>query len=232
MSLKVERSAAQAALAEAVGPGGDPTARPRYTQPSYRFLKRSADIVLSGFALLVLFPVFFGLTLVIAAMDGFPVVFKQRRLGEGGRVFTMFKFRSMRKNAEEILRSDPKLMEEFQKSFKLKNDPRLLPCGAFIRKTTLDELPQLFNVFKGEMSLVGPRPIVEKEIEKYGEFAWVYLAMKPGCAGLWQCGGRSDLDYAERIRLDHEYFMTAGFRRDFLVIWNTLGAIFKQKGAF
>jgi lipopolysaccharide/colanic/teichoic acid biosynthesis glycosyltransferase len=108
----------------------------------------------------------------------------------------------------------------------------LLKIGKFIRSTTIDELPQLINVLKGDMSIVGPRPIVPKEIEKYGDKASVYYAMKPGCAGLWQCSGRSDLEYSERIALDEEYYWTASLRRDLFVVWRTLLSIFQRKGAF
>lgn len=204
---------------------------PRYTDKSYRFMKRTFDIVLSGLGMIFLFPIFLVVSLLIVFNDGWPVLFKQKRLGEKGREFYIYKFRSMRKDAEAILASRPDLMEEYQRTFKIANDPRLLKCGKFIRSTTLDELPQLWNVFKGDMSLVGPRPIVLKEIEMYGEHRDIYFAMKPGCAGLWQCSGRSDLDYETRIELDREYYRTAGFRRDFLVILRTVKSIFKREGA-
>lgn len=207
-------------------------AKPRYAAPSYRFLKRTFDVLGSASLLLLLFPVFLIVTIVVALNDGFPVIFKQRRLGEGGKEFWMYKFRSMRKDAEEILRSRPDLMKEYQETFKIQNDPRLLKAGKFLRKSSLDELPQLVNVLKGEMSLVGPRPIVAKEIEKYGAHQSVYLAMKPGCAGLWQCSGRSELTYDERIEKDIEYYMHASFRRDFLVLWRTAVSVIKREGAY
>ena len=206
-------------------------AAPRYMDRSYRVMKRIFDFTLSLIGLIVLFPVFVAISLLIVLSDGFPIIFKQLRLGEGGKEFYIYKFRSMRRNAEEILRSDPKLMEEYQRTFKLENDPRLLSFGKFLRSTSLDELPQLFNVLKGEMSLVGPRPIVLKEIEKYGEDETVYMAMKPGCAGLWQCSGRSDLSYPERVALDVEYFRTAKMRMDVMVLLKTVKSIFKRQGA-
>ena len=207
-------------------------AKPRYTAPSYRFLKRVFDIFGSLTLIILLFPVFLIVTLIVACSDGFPVIFKQRRLGEGGKEFWIYKFRSMRKDAEEILRSRPDLMKEYQETFKIQNDPRLLPAGSFLRKTSLDELPQLFNVLFGNMSLVGPRPIVASEIAKYGQHQNVYLAMKPGCAGLWQCSGRSQLTYEERIEKDIEYYMHASFRRDFLVLWRTGVSVIKREGAY
>jgi lipopolysaccharide/colanic/teichoic acid biosynthesis glycosyltransferase len=206
--------------------------RPRYTHRFYRFGKRLFDISLSAAGLLVCFPLMLAVAAAIVVNDGFPFIFRQTRLGEGGRRFTIYKFRSMRKDAEEILRSRPDLMEEYERTFKIENDPRLLKIGKFIRSTTIDELPQLINVLKGDMSIVGPRPIVPKEIEKYGDKANLYYAMKPGCAGLWQCSGRSDLDYAERIALDEEYYWTASLRRDLYVVWRTLLSICQRKGAF
>lgn len=219
--LAVNRAVEQAGLDHA----------PRYMDRSYRVMKRIFDFTLSLFGLLVLFPVFLALSVLIVLADGFPVIFKQRRLGEGGREFSIYKFRSMRRDAEQILRSNPALMEEYRRTFKIENDPRLLKFGKFIRSTSLDELPQLINVLKGEMSLVGPRPIVPQEIEKYGDDRDVYMAMKPGCAGLWQCSGRSDLEYDERIALDVRYFKTAKMRMDVLILFKTLKSIFKREGA-
>jgi lipopolysaccharide/colanic/teichoic acid biosynthesis glycosyltransferase len=206
--------------------------RPRYTHRFYRVAKRTFDVLASTAGLLVLFPLMLLVAVAIVINDGFPFIFRQVRLGEGGRKFTIYKFRSMRKDAEKILQSRPDLMEEYQRTFKIENDPRLLKIGKFIRSTTIDELPQLINVLKGDMSIVGPRPIVPKEIEKYGDKASVYYAMKPGCAGLWQCSGRSDLEYSERIALDEEYYWTASLRRDLFVVWRTLLSIFQRKGAF
>lgn len=204
---------------------------PRYMDRSYRVMKRIFDFVLSLIGLLVLFPVFLALSVLIVLADGFPVIFKQRRLGEGGKEFSIYKFRSMRRDAEQILKSNPALMEEYKRTFKIENDPRLLKFGKFIRSTSMDELPQLLNVLKGEMSLVGPRPIVPQEIEKYGDDRDVYVAMKPGCAGLWQCSGRSDLEYSERIALDVEYFCTARMRMDVVILLKTVKSIFKREGA-
>jgi hypothetical protein len=143
----------------------------------------------------------------------------------------MLKFRSMVKNAEEVLKRDPVLYEEFKTNFKLKNDPRILPIGKFIRKTSLDELPQLINVLRGEMSIVGPRPIIEKELEMYRDKKDIYLSMKPGCAGLWQCSGRSETSYEERVALDEQYYVTASIRNDIKILVMTFLAILKKEGA-
>ncbi|MFM9873931.1 MAG: sugar transferase [Fimbriimonadaceae bacterium] len=209
---------------------------PRYEQASFRFLKRSADIVFSLIGLLIFFPLFLILGLLVLSADGGPIFFKQKRLGQNGELFWMFKFRSMRKDAEQalkkLLESDPAARKEFDETYKLKNDPRLIRFGSVMRKTSLDELPQLLNVLMGQMSVVGPRPIVEPEAEKYGDDIEIYYKMKPGCAGLWQCSGRNDTTYEERIQLDKDYYWNASFRRDFLVLWKTLVSMLTGKGAY
>jgi len=205
--------------------------RVRYNHPFYRGVKRSFDIVVSLTAITMLLPVFGLVTLAIALQDGFPVVFRQKRVGMGGKAFHIYKFRTMVKNAEEILRARPELMEEYRKYYKIQNDPRISKLGKFLRESTLDELPQLVNVLRGEMSLVGPRPIVEPELEKYGDCKHLYLAMKPGCAGLWQCSGRSDTTYEERVALDEEYFRRSSLRYDVGILCRTLLAIIKKRGA-
>jgi len=209
---------------------------PRYEDPSYKFMKRSADIVLSAFFLVLLFPVFLIIAILVFLADGGPVFFKQRRLGQHGKVFMMYKFRTMRKDAEaaliKLLESDPEAKAEFEQTYKLRNDPRIIRFGGFLRKSSLDELPQLMNVLMGPMTLVGPRPIVEKEASMFGDRIDTYYKMKPGCAGLWQCGGRNDVSYDERIALNEEYYETAGFRRDVQIMWFTLVSIFKGGGAY
>lgn len=206
-------------------------ARPRYPRLPYQIVKRVFDFFASLIALIILLPVFLVISIAIAVTEGLPVVFKQQRVGKGGKLFYIYKFRTMVKNADDVLKRDPVLWAEFQKTYKLENDPRISKMGKFLRKSTLDELPQLFNVLLGSMSVVGPRPIVEPELEKYGDHQDLYLAMKPGCAGLWQCSGRSNTSYEERVALDGEYFQKAGLRCDLWVIFKTLGAVFTGKGA-
>lgn len=214
--------------------GGRPRV-PRYEQPAYKFMKRTIDIVLGSAGLLVLAPVFFLISLVVVRGDGFPIIFKQRRIGQRGNVFYIYKFRSMRRDAEqrlqELLARDPEKRREFEETYKLKDDPRIIPFGAFLRSSSLDELPQLLNVVIGNMTLVGPRPVVEKEMEKLGDEATIYKAMKPGCAGLWQCSGRSDTTYEERLRLNREYYETASIRKDFVILWKTVKSVLKREGA-
>jgi lipopolysaccharide/colanic/teichoic acid biosynthesis glycosyltransferase len=203
----------------------------RYNQAFYQVAKRVFDIVVSAALIVMLSPILIAVALAIALQDGFPVVFKQKRLGYCGETFFIYKFRTMVKNAEEVLRSRPDLMEEYRRTYKITNDPRISKLGKFLRESSLDELPQLFNVLLGSMSLVGPRPIVEPELAKYGENAELYLAMKPGCAGLWQCSGRSDTTYDERVALDREYYHRSSLRYDVRILYRTFLSVVNRKGA-
>lgn len=205
--------------------------RGKYGYTSYRGVKRLLDIGLSLFFIILLSPIMLIIAAMIVVADGFPVLFRSKRIGEGGRPIYMLKFRTMVRNAEEILKNNPKLMEEFQRTFKLDPDPRVLKFGNFLRKTSLDELPQLFNVLRGDMSIVGPRPILEKEYELHGDELTAYLQMKPGCAGLWQCSGRSETTYEERIALDEHYFRSASIRNDLKILVMTFLSILKREGA-
>lgn len=203
----------------------------RYHRRTYQIAKRGFDIVLSSIALLALFPLLLTISIILAFVDGFPVAFRQKRIGRNGELFDIHKFRTMVKNAEEILQARPDLWEEYRQTYKIKHDPRISKFGHFLRKSSLDELPQLLNVLKGNMSLVGPRPIVEPEIDMYGDQKGVYLAMKPGCAGLWQCMGRSATTYEERVELDREYYENASIWFDFVILWRTVLAIATGRGA-
>jgi exopolysaccharide production protein ExoY len=211
--------------------GGERTSGLRYHGRRYQFAKRILDIVLSAAALFVLFPLFLAISIILLFVDGFPVVFRQTRIGKDGRLFEIHKFRTMVKNAEEVLRARPDLWEEYRITYKIQNDPRISKFGHFLRKSSLDELPQLFNVLIGDMTLVGPRPIVEPEIDMYGDQRSVYLAMKPGCAGLWQCMGRSATTYEERVELDREYYENASVWFDLVILSRTVLAICTGSGA-
>ncbi len=203
----------------------------QYARPHYQVGKRLFDIVVSVVALVALSPIFLIVSILVLFSGGFPIVYKQTRVGRNGKLFKIYKFRTMVKNAEEVLRDRPELLEEYRRTYKIANDPRVSRIGHVLRMSTLDELPQLFNVIRGDMSLVGPRPVVPPELEKFGEDQNIYLYMKPGCAGLWQCSGRSDLTYEERIRFDLLYCRKASLRYDFLILCRTFLAILLQRGA-
>ena len=165
-----------------------------------------------------------------------PVIFKHIRIGKNGKAFPCYKFRSMCVDADaklaELLANDPEARAEWERDFKLKNDPRITKSGAFLRKTSLDELPQLFNVLRGEMSLVGPRPIIQEELERYGEFVDDYLMVKPGITGMWQVNGRSDTTYDERVQMDSWYVRNWSVWLDFMLLWRTIKAVVAGKGAY
>lgn len=165
-----------------------------------------------------------------------PVIFKHRRVGKNGRMFSCYKFRTMVINAEDVLekslKEDPSLRKEWEVAFKLKNDPRVTKVGAFLRKTSLDELPQIINVFLGQMSLVGPRPIITKEVERYEEYIHDCYLVPPGITGLWQVSGRSDTTYAERVQMDTWYVRNWSVWVDIVLLYKTIFALLNHKGAY
>lgn len=161
--------------------------------------------------------------------------YKAKRLGKGGREISVWKFRSMYADADKrldaVLLADPALKAEFEKTFKLKKDPRVTPFGKLLRMTSVDELPQLFNVFRGEMALVGPRPIVEREIAYYGKSYALFSSVKPGITGLWQVSGRSDCDYDSRVALDVHYILNWSPWMDLWIAFRTITAVLKMRGS-
>jgi len=199
-----------------------------------KLLKRSFDILGSAALLLLLSPVFVYLAWRISR-DGGSAFFGHERVGQSGRPFKCYKFRSMVMNAKEVLAqllvNDPEARAEWERDFKLKNDPRIHPLGHFLRKSSIDELPQLWNVFKGDMSLVGPRPVVKDELSRYGKHVDHYLKAKPGMTGLWQVSGRSDTDYATRVYFDAWYVKNWSLWYDIVILLRTISVVFKQSGA-
>lgn len=167
--------------------------------------------------------------------DGFGR-YKQKRVGKNGKEFNCYKFRSMvvdsKERLEKLLATNPEAREEWERDFKLKNDPRITKSGAFLRKTSLDELPQLLNVLKGEMSLVGPRPIVQKEVPKYEQYIKEYYMVLPGITGLWQVSGRSDTTYPERVAMDMWYVHNWSVWLDIVLLWRTAAAVIQSRGAY
>jgi Undecaprenyl-phosphate galactose phosphotransferase WbaP len=195
-----------------------------------------ANVVIAVMALIFAAPIMLGVGLAIFLQDGGPVLFAHRRIGRDGRTFRCLKFRSMAIDAEarlaELLANDPLARAEWEADHKLRNDPRVTRLGAFLRKSSLDELPQLFNVLKGEMSLVGPRPIVEAEIPKYGRRFRQYCAVKPGITGLWQVSGRNDTSYRTRVALDCMYAARRSAWLDLKVLACTIPAVLSRRGSY
>ncbi|ERI94311.1 putative undecaprenyl-phosphate galactose phosphotransferase [Clostridiales bacterium oral taxon 876 str. F0540] len=201
-------------------------------KPFYELSKRIFDIISSAVALVILSPVFIFLIVVIKLDSEGEAIFGHNRLGKNGKLIKIYKFRTMVKNAQEILNNlPPQQKREFEENFKLENDPRITKLGKFLRETSLDELPQLFNILIGNMSVVGPRPIVEKEIEKYGEYGDKLLSVKPGLTGNWQANGRSNTTYEERVQLDMCYIDNRSFLFDIKIILKTVVSVLKKEGA-
>lgn len=202
---------------------------------SSRILKRSFDIIGSLAIITILSPLLLYVSYKVKRDKG-PAVYGHERIGKGGKTFKCLKFRSMVTNSQEVLsellRTDEKAKAEWDATFKLKNDPRITKVGAFLRKTSMDELPQLFNVLKGEMSLVGPRPIISDELIRYSDEVGYYLLSKPGMTGLWQVSGRSDVDYETRVYLDAWYVKNWSMWNDIAILFKTVGVVLKQSGAY
>ncbi|MFZ3171883.1 MAG: sugar transferase [Carboxydocellales bacterium] len=198
--------------------------------------KRMVDLLGGAIGLTLLSPILLLITIAIKVDSAGPVVFFHQRLGTNGRVIEVYKFRTMVQDADKILKKllkeNPEAREEYYQEFKLKDDPRVTKLGAFLRKTSLDELPQFWNVVTGEMSLVGPRPIIPKEIGHYGEYAKMLLRVPPGITGLWQVSGRNDIPYDERVKLDMYYINNWSFWLDLSILLRTVPAILARKGAY
>jgi Undecaprenyl-phosphate galactose phosphotransferase WbaP len=202
-----------------------------------RVFKRVFDVVGAIFGLIVLSPFFLVLAILVKRQDGGPITYSQIRIGREGVPFRCLKFRTMARDAEQRLASwrenNPDLYEEYVKTYKLKADPRVTRLGKWLRRTSLDELPQLLNILRGEMSFVGPRPVVERElIDFYGPSAQLYMRVRPGLTGLWQVSGRSNTGYAERIAFDEWYILNWSVWYDLIILAQTFGAMISGHGAF
>jgi len=196
-------------------------------------VKRAFDVAASLIFLVLMSPLYLLLALLVKLEDGGPVFFNQTRVGQFGREFKMYKYRSMRVNAEALL---PQLLARNQHkdgvTFKIKDDPRLTRVGKWLRKFSFDELPQVFNVFKGDMSLVGPRPPVPREVARYSLADRRRLAVKPGITCFWQIGGRSEIDFSGQVKLDVQYIETQSFHVDIQILVKTLPAVMSGTGAY
>ncbi len=200
-----------------------------------RFLKQALDRSMALLGLVMLAPVFL-ILMVVVRRDGGKAFYSQNRLGKNGKFFKCWKFRSMVTNADEVLKeilaNDPAAREEWDKDFKLKNDPRITKIGHFLRKSSLDEIPQLYNVLIGEMSIVGPRPIVKAEEVYYGDRLGLYMSVRPGITGLWQVSGRNDVSYEQRVSLDTWYVDNWSIWNDLVIIFKTTFVVLYRKGAY
>ena len=200
--------------------------------PLYHFSKRTIDFIASVLGLIVLSPVFIIIGLAIGIDSRGPIIFGHERIGQNGKKIKVYKFRSMVRNSKEVFDNFTNEQRiEFEKNFKLDNDPRITKVVNFLRKTSLDELPQLFNIIKGEMSIVGPRPIIEKEVEKYGDDFEVAFSAKAGLTGYWQANGRSETTYEERVKMDLHYIKNRSLFFDFKIILKTFISVIKKDGA-
>ncbi|MDR3644860.1 MAG: sugar transferase [Clostridia bacterium] len=198
----------------------------------YLAMKRLLDIICSFCSIVVLSFLLFAISVAIRLTSEGPAIYTQKRVGKNGRIFNMYKFRSMVDGAEDLERFlSPEQIEVYETNRKLGNDPRITKAGSLLRKTSLDELPQIFNIIKGDMSFVGPRPMMPEEIEMYGGNFGHYITVKPGLTGLWQINCRSRTRMRDRARLDKKYIENESLGFDISIIFKTLGVVFSKKGA-
>lgn len=198
----------------------------------YKAIKRVFDIIFSLIGLVLLSPIFLIISVIIKLDSKGPVFFVHSRIGEKGKPIGIYKFRTMVNNAEDLIKKfTPEQKEEFERSYKLENDPRITKIGNFLRKTSLDELPQILNILKGELSIIGPRPIIQAELEKYEENKEKFLSVKPGLTGYWAANGRSDTSYEERMQMELYYVDNMSFKLDVKIFFKTIFAVIKKEGA-
>jgi lipopolysaccharide/colanic/teichoic acid biosynthesis glycosyltransferase len=196
-----------------------------------RFLKRAIDVLGSATLLCLLCPLLLFIALLIAVTDGFPIIYLRRVVGVN-QSFDAYKFRTMCRNADAMLQASPELQEAFTHNFKLRSDPRITRVGSWLRRYSLDELPQLMNVLRGQMSLVGPRMISAPELSKYGEYQSVLISVQPGLTGYWQTRGRQDVSYGERVQMDMHYITHWTLGLDLNILLRTPWTVIKGKGAY
>lgn len=206
------------------------------TESASEWLKRSFDIFLSAFTIISLSPIMIIIATLMKILGNGPIFYAHERIGRHGRKFNCLKFRTMRVDGDRIFKNfladNPAAEREWAATRKLKDDPRVFPFGRVLRKTSLDELPQLFNILKGEMSVVGPRPVTEPELDRYGSARAEYLSVRPGLTGLWQISGRNDVSYDERVSLDCWYIRNRSMLLDLKIIAITARIVFFQKGSY
>ncbi len=198
----------------------------------YGVTKRILDIILSIIGLIVLFPVLLIIAIAIKVDSKGSVLFKHKRIGKNGKEIYIYKFRTMIPNAEEMINEfNEEQMKEFKENYKLKQDPRITRVGKFLRQTSLDEIPQILNIIKGELSIVGPRPVIMEEVEKYGANKDKFLSIKPGLTGYWQVNGRSSTSYEERMKMELYYIDNRNLWLDVKLFFKTIISVIKKEGA-
>jgi exopolysaccharide biosynthesis polyprenyl glycosylphosphotransferase len=199
----------------------------------YLFFKRFFDILLSIIALTLCIPIFIAIALAIKLDSKGPVFFIHKRIGKNRKPINIYKFRTMVDHADKMIQNfTPEQQKEYQRNFKLDKDPRITKIGKFLRASSLDELPQLINILFGDISIVGPRPVVKKELKKYGQNVERLLSVKPGLTGYWQIHGRSNTTYQQRVEMDMKYIRNRSLWMDFKIILHTVPAVLKRNGAY
>ena len=198
----------------------------------YIKIKRVIDVILASVALILLSPLFAIIAIAIKIDSKGPVFFAHKRIGKNGKIIKLYKFRSMVINAEELIKSfTPEQMKEYKENYKLTNDPRITKVGKFLRKTSLDELPQLINIINGDLSIIGPRPVIADELEKYGTNKDKFLSVTPGLTGYWAANGRSNTTYEQRMEMELYYIDNLSLKMDIKVFFKTILSVVKKEGA-
>ena len=198
----------------------------------YIKIKRVIDVILASVALILLSPLFAIIAIAIKIDSKGPVFFAHKRIGKNGKIIKLYKFRSMVINAEELIKSfTPEQMREYKENYKLTNDPRITKVGKFLRKTSLDELPQLINIINGDLSIIGPRPVVADELEKYGVNKDKFLSVTPGLTGYWAANGRSNTTYEQRMEMELYYIDNLSLKMDIKGFFKTILSVVKKEGA-
>lgn len=198
----------------------------------YYTIKRILDVMLATIALIILSPFFLLIGIIIKLDSKGPIFFTHNRIGKNGKPFKMYKFRTMYQNAQEMINDfTEEQMKEWKENYKLKNDPRITKIGNILRKTSLDELPQIWNIIKGDLSIIGPRPVIDEELEKYGSNKEKFLSITPGLTGYWQANGRSDTTYEERMEMELYYVDHISWKLDVKIFFKTIISVIKKEGA-
>ena len=198
----------------------------------YKIVKRGMDIFIASISLVLLLPLFLIITIAIKLDSKGKVIFKHKRIGKDGKEIYIYKFRTMVENAQDLIKSfTPEQKKEFRENFKLENDPRITKVGNFLRKNSLDELPQLINILKGDLALIGPRPVINDELEKYSTNKSKFLSVTPGLTGYWAANGRSCTTYEQRMEMELYYIDNLSFKMDVKVFFKTIEAVIKREGA-